>query len=68
MKHKLLLILALVISLVWLTTGCEDDEDNATTQPSASTADCYGCHTNQEMLEATAAPDTSEAPENPGEG
>ncbi|MCB9367409.1 MAG: hypothetical protein H6508_09540 [Calditrichaeota bacterium] len=69
MKQKLLPILILAIPLLLWVAGCSDEDDSTSPAgPSLSADNCFGCHTSQEKLIATAIPDSGEAPEDPGEG
>ncbi len=66
-----LLVLALrtlSIPVLLLSLGC-GSEDKRTDPPiGTATGTCVECHTDQASLIASAAPDTSDVPENPGEG
>ncbi len=68
-QRKMLFLLgALMIAVGGLLVGCEGNDvpDQGTGPEGMQTATCEGCHTNQEMLIATALPD--EPPEDTGEG
>ena len=52
---------AIIAALIIFVIACSED-DSAPTQPGAPTtniADCIGCHTDGDMLVATAIEDTS---------
>ena len=58
----------LLIPALLLLVGC-GSEDKKTDPPiDTATGTCVDCHTDQASLIASAAPDTTEVPENPGEG
>lgn len=59
-----LLFLATLALAFW--QGCADEK---TTSPDhVATDQCTACHASKDRLVATAAPDTTAPPENPGEG
>jgi hypothetical protein len=65
--HFILLSLSVIVLI--LSGGCsKDDDDSSPTASELHQSDCIGCHTSQDMLIATMAPDTTPEPENPGEG
>jgi hypothetical protein len=70
MNKKLFIILiSLSVAVVFLSGGCsKDDDDSSPTASELQQSDCMGCHTSQEMLVATMAPDTTPVVEDPGEG
>ena len=58
-RHHILALVALIV-LVFGMVGCSGDDvpENGGTIPEGPiVASCEGCHTNQEMLIAVAAPD-----------
>lgn len=68
-KKLLFILLALSGAVLMLCGGCsKDDDDSSPTASDLEQSDCLGCHTNQNMLIATMAPDTTPEPEDPGEG
>lgn len=70
-KASRLLIPAL-LALMLVFAGCsDDDETNTPFTPEEEmdlTADCIGCHSNDEMLQATALPDEDPPGDPSGEG
>jgi len=59
----------LVAALLALLAGCSSNDGG--TRPKTAetlTADCVGCHTDRDMLEATAAPAPPTSTEGSGEG
>jgi hypothetical protein len=53
--------------LAFLFAGCGDD--GGTTKPGLNPqATCVGCHQDKEMLQASADPESSQPPADPGEG
>lgn len=59
-----LLFLAILALALW--QGCA--EEKATNPDNVVSDQCTACHTSKDRLIATAAPDTTPPPENPGEG
>ena len=62
-------LIAIIAAVCIMVIACSED-DSAPTQPGETTtdiADCIGCHTNSDMLVATAIEDTT-PPAPPGEG
>ncbi|MCB2210773.1 hypothetical protein KQI52_01525 [bacterium] len=69
-----LAVFSLLFSLGYLVTGCSEEDDDNPVDPTAgpysmsSEESCEGCHTNEDMLKATVAEDTTSASESTGEG
>lgn len=63
-----LFLLLLVAAAVAIFAGCAVDNDGGPRPITGLAADCKGCHTDKDMLIATAAPDTSSGTEPSGEG
>lgn len=68
MKTNLLVKIAFAATVGLLALGCSEDDDESDGTTALHASSCIGCHANQELLEATMAPDTTPEPENPGEG
>ncbi len=62
------ILLLLAAATVAIFAGCAVDNDGGIRPNGNLAADCKGCHTDKEMLIATAAPDTSTGSESSGEG
>lgn len=62
-----LLRLSVLIAAVALC-GCGSDDKKTDPPIDAAAGTCVDCHTDQASLIASADPDSSEVPENPGEG
>lgn len=59
--------LGVVVSVGPWLAGCSTDTDVTTPATPLVRTDCVGCHSDEELLRATAAPDTVPL-EDPGEG
>ncbi len=56
---------AILVLLGWLGAGCAEERSPG---PVAPVDQCVACHTSVERLTATATPDTTTSPTDPGEG
>jgi|APLow6443716910_1056828.scaffolds.fasta_scaffold308258_2 hypothetical protein len=63
-----LVLFLLVVAALAIFAGCAVDNDGGTRPITGLAADCKGCHTDKDMLVASAAPDTSTGSESSGEG
>lgn len=70
LRKKIILIFGL-LTLALLLWSCAEDEEPVPVGPGPTdelTADCIGCHTNEDLLKETAVPDEEPPGDPSGEG